>query len=288
MRIAVAVVVGCVLLSFGPAARAEEAPRKRDEVCLDGCNFVFEKCQAKAGPKGDGRCSVEVVRCKKECPYETVEVPAVPTAKSQQRCVDDCRDAYKKCQGLAANRAGGNCQAEDMRCEKACPKPPEPVVAAAPTPASGSAATSATASDAAAAPPVAAPAPAVPAKPRRAARVEGAAAPAPISATPAVPAGERAGATAPTVRSEAVTPPAVAPTEASPAVARPAQSERGFFGKLACFFRSCEPAGSTPCLQQCSTAYDQCRAQESKRGGECNTRLMRCRQSCREPAPAAP
>ncbi|MEO6025989.1 MAG: hypothetical protein ABIR79_03880, partial [Candidatus Binatia bacterium] len=61
--------------------------------------------------------------------------------------------------------------------------------------------------------------------------------------------------------------------------------ERGFFGTIGCFFVSCEPAGSSPCLQQCASSYDECHMRESKRGGECNTRLMNCRESCRDAAP---
>jgi hypothetical protein len=72
-----------------------------------------------------------------------------------------------------------------------------------------------------------------------------------------------------------------APGEAR-AAARPEQGERGFFEKLGCFFRSCEPTGSTPCLDACAKAYDECHASESKRGGECSTRLMHCRQGCRD------
>lgn len=281
MRIVVAVVVGIVLCGSGHMARAGQPPRQRSERCLDSCNFVFEKCQAHRGPKGAVYCNRDVVLCKKECPYEAVEDTAVPTEKSHRTCVDACRASYSACQGRAESKRGGSCAADDMRCEKACPKP-EPEVAAAPPPAPPSE----PGRESVAAP--AAPAPKAKSRPRRAARVEGAAAPAPASATPAATVGERAGATAPTVRSEAVTPPAAAPTEASTAAARPAQNERGFFGKIVCFFRSCEPAGSIPCLQQCATVYDQCHAQESKRGGECNTRLMHCRQGCRDAAPAAP
>ena len=113
-------------------------------------------------------------------------------------------------------------------------------------------------------------------KPRAAARVEGAAAPAPMSAPPAAARGE----VAPTVRSEAVAPPAKAQAEASETGVRPAGSKRGFWGTLKCFFVACEREASTPCLDQCATAYDECRVHESKRGGECNTRLMNCRQSC--------
>jgi len=284
MRIAVAVVVGVMLCGSGQMARADQAPRQRSETCLDSCNFVFEKCQLHQGPKGAVYCNRNVVRCKKECPYEAVTDTAVPTEKSHRTCIDACRDTYKTCQGRAESKRGGSCAADDMRCEKTCPKP-EPEVVAAP-PSAPSVAVDGTP---VAAPAVsAAPAPAVKSQPRRAARVEGAAAPAPASATSAATAGERAGATAPTVRSEAVTPPAPAPAEASTAAARPAQNERGFFGKIVCFFRSCEPAGSIPCLQQCATLYDQCHAQESKRGGECNTRLMHCRQGCRDAVPAAP
>jgi len=282
MRIAVAVVVGVVLLSSGHTVRAAEAPRQRSEACLDSCNFAFEKCQASEGVKPTGRCNINVVRCKNECPYEAVEATTVPTAKSHYKCIDACRATYKACQGRAESKRGGACAADDMRCEKACPKP-EPSVAAAAPPAPPT-----TSGDDSAAAPVAPAAPAleVKSKPRRAARVEGAAAPAPASAPPVAEVGERAGASAPTVRSGAVTPPATAPTEASTAVARPAQSERGFFGRLGCFFVSCEPAGSIPCLEQCATAYDDCHARESKRGGECNTRLMHCRQGCRDAVPA--
>jgi pyruvate/2-oxoglutarate dehydrogenase complex dihydrolipoamide acyltransferase (E2) component len=281
MRIAVAVVVGVVLLSSGHTARAAEPPRQRNETCIDSCNFAFEKCLTREGAKPTGRCDVNVVRCKNECPYEVVEVPTVPTAKSHQRCVDACRATYKKCENLAdSNRQGGRCAADDMRCEKACPKP-EPEVAAEPPPAppveAGGMPVAAPAAPAAPAVPV----PEVKSQPRRAARVEGAAAPAPAV-------GERAGATAPTVRSEGSTPPAAAPAEASAAAAHPAQSERGFFGKLGCFFHSCEAPGSTPCLKECGIVYDVCRTRESKRGGECNTRLMHCRQDCRDAAPTAP
>jgi len=283
MRIAVAVVVGIVLLSSGHAVRANEAPRHRNENCLDSCDFAFEKCQAREGAKGTGRCHTSVVRCKNECPYEAAADPtAPPTDQSHRKCVGTCRDTFKKCRGRAENKRGGACEADDMRCEKACPKP-EPEVAEAPPPAAPAEAGGA---------PVAAPAapvavaPAVK-KPRRAARVEGVAAPAPASATPAAVMGEHPGASAPTVRSEAAASSATAPAGASTAVARPAQSERGFFGKLGCFFHSCEPAGSIPCLEGCATAYDDCHARESKRGGECNTRLMHCRQSCRDATPAA-
>lgn len=263
MRIAVAVVVGLVLSVSSHGVHAEEARRERSERCLEICNFDFEKCSKAEGPKGPGRCNIDVVRCKNACPFVTVEEPVVPTAVSHQRCVDRCRKTYETCLRQAENKTtGGKCAADDMRCEQACPKPPE--VVAVPSPP--------------------APAAAVPAATKPlAARVEGAAAPAPAAATsmPAVPA---VGADVPPptgVRSEAVAAPATAPAGASATAARPAQAERGFFATLGCFFVACEPAGSTPCLQQCGKSYDECLPRESgKRGGECNTRLMNCRQAC--------
>jgi hypothetical protein len=271
MRIAVAVVAGVVALgSMSSAVHAAEARRQRSEYCIDGCNLAFERCQAQKSAKDNGRCNIDAVKCKNDCPFETIEEPAVPTAQSHGRCVDACRDTYKKCLGKAENKRGGNCAADDVRCEQACPKPPAEVAAVPP---GGSPEASAK-------------------KPKRAARVEGAAAPAPPAATPAAPIVERVAAPPPAAvperaapaaaRSEAVTPPAE-----SAAAARPEPQERGFFAKIGCFFYACDKAGSTPCLDQCATAYDECRMRESKRGGECNTRLMNCRQSCRDAAPAA-
>src|SRR5262245_19607178 len=92
---------------------------------------------------------------------------------------------------------------------------------------------------------------------------------------------------APSAQSQAVAPPAAAPVEPSEAAARPAPQERGFFATLGCFFVSCDQPGSTPCLKQCSAAYDECRMRESKRGGECNTHLMHCRKGCSEAPDAA-
>jgi hypothetical protein len=284
MRIAVAVVIGAVVLSSsGHTVWAAEAPRPRSENCLDGCDFLFDKCQAREGAKSTGRCHIDVVRCKNECPYEAPADPnAPPTVRSHNQCVDACRGVYKKCLGRAENKRNGSCAADDMRCEKACPKPaPEPELVEAPP------AAPAGEPGAAAAPGPAAPR-AVrvvePVKPKKSLRVEGVAAPAPVTATPAVATREIAAAP------PAVAPPAAAPAEPSSEAARPVQSERGFWGTLGCFFRSCEPAGSTPCLQGCANSYDQCRAHESKRGGECQTRLMHCRQSCRDaqvpPVPA--
>jgi hypothetical protein len=281
----VAVVVGCVLVSLGHVVRAEDAPRRRSEICLDGCNLAFERCQTHEGVKPTGRCHVEVVKCKNDCPFELPPDPtAPPTAKTHQRCIDDCRDTYKKCLGRSENKRGGKCQADDVRCEKACPKPPEEV-AAVPAGAGEGAAPGA---------PVAAP---VPPPAKRKMRIEGAAAPAPISATPVPPPAappppvvQRQPVPVATVRSADVAPPASAPPIAASApVAASAEAahpepaeERGFFGNLKCFFVSCEPLGSTPCLKGCGVAYDECRALESKRGGECNTRLMNCRKDCRD------
>lgn len=273
MRIVGVVVAGIALLCSTWDVHAAEPKRERSEKCLEICNFDFEKCTASEGPKGHGRCNIDVVRCKNACPFETVEVPAVPTVKSHQRCIDDCRETYNKCLGKPENKNGGNCAAEDMRCEKACPVPPEVAAAASTAPAA----------DGSQPAPAAAPAPRK--KPRRAARVEGAAAPAPAPAPPAPPIVERVETPPPTVRSEGVTPPAPAPAAPAAAAARPAQQERGFFGKLGCFFVSCDPVGSSPCLQQCGFDYDECSARESKRGGECNTRLMHCRKACSNAAP---
>jgi hypothetical protein len=283
MRIVVAVVVGCVLLSLGHVARAEDAPRRRSEICLDGCNLAFDRCQAHEGVKPTGRCHIAAVKCKNDCPFELPPDPtAPPTVASHERCVSDCRDTYKKCLGGAESRRGGKCQADDVRCEKACPKPPEETAA---VPAS-------TGEGGAPGAPVA-PAP-VPTPAKRKMRVEGAAAPAPISATPAAPPApivQRQPAPVPTVRSADVAPSSSAPVGASAPVsasaaaprAEPAE-KRGFFGNLKCFFVSCEPPGSTACLKGCGVAYDECRALESKRGGECNTRLMNCRKDCRDAA----
>jgi len=275
MRIVGVAVVGILLLCSAFDARADEPKRERSEKCVEICNFDFEKCTANAGPKGHGRCNIDVVRCKNACPFETIEEPAVPTAKSHQRCVDGCRDVYQKCLAKPENKSsGGTCAADDMRCEKACPAPPEPEVAGVPPGAPSADGTQA--APAAKAPP--------PAKPRRAARVEGHAAPAPAAATPAPPVVERVEAPPSTVRSEAVTPPSEAPV-APAAAARPAQEERGFFATLGCFFVSCDPVGSTPCLQRCGADFDQCQVRESKRGGECSTRLMHCRKACSAAAP---
>ena len=272
MRIVGAVVVGILLLSTAFDARADEPKRERSEKCLEICNFDFEKCSEREGPKGHGRCNIDAVRCKNACPFETIEEPAVPTAKSHQRCIDRCRETYESCLGKVENKAGGNCAAEDMRCEKACLPPPE--VAAVPP--GGAAVDGAQPAPAAQPPPKA--------KRRRAARVEGQAAPAPAPAPAAAPVVERVETPPPTVRSEAAAP-AEAPVPPA-AAARPAQAERGFFGKLGCFFVACDPPGSTPCLQQCGVDYDECQPRESKRGGECSTRLMHCRKACSEAAPA--
>lgn len=279
MRIVVAVVVGVVLASGVHAASAAEAKRQRSENCLDSCNFAFEKCQAGQSSKSGGRCNIEAVKCKNACPYETVEEPAVPTEKSHGRCIDACRLVFKKCSGQAENKHGGNCAADDVRCEQACPKPPPPPpeMVEVPPPAGSPPGT----------PPLVVPAPVATARPKRAGRVEGAAAPAPVSATPAVvpvPV-ERPVGSPPAVRSEPAVPPAAAAS--AEGVVHPVPKERGFFGTLGCFFVSCEPAGSTPCLKQCAAAYDECHVRESKRGGECNTRLMSCRQGCSNAAPAA-
>ncbi len=276
MRIVGAVVVALVLFGSGHV-RAEEPKRERSERCLEICDFDFEKCSKAEGPKGPGRCNIDVVRCKNACPFVTIEEPAVPTAKSHQRCVDRCRDTYAKCLADPKNKSGGNCAADDMRCERACPAPPE-VAEVAPV-APGVDGQPAAGAPAAAAPPRKK-------KARRAARVEGSAAPAPLPAPAAPPpVVERTGTPPPTVRSEAAAAPATAPV-APAAAAGPAQQERGFFGKLGCFFVSCEPAGSTPCLQQCAADYDECLPLESKRGGECATRLMNCRKACSAAAPA--
>src|SRR6185436_10791092 len=179
-----------------------DAPRRRSEVCLDGCNLGFERCQAREGAKPTGRCHIEAVKCKNDCPFELPPDPtAPPTAKSHARCVDDCRDIYKKCLGRSESKRGGKCQADDVRCEKACPKPPEEVAAPATT---GEGAAAAGAPAAVAAPPPA----------KRKMRVEGAAAPAPLSATPvpppppAAPVVQRQPAPVPTIRSADVAPPA--------------------------------------------------------------------------------
>jgi hypothetical protein len=276
MKIAVAVVVGVALLGAVGVVHAYDSKSTRSELCLDDCNFAFDKCQVREGSKGAkaGRCNIEVVRCKNACPQAAPEDTTVPTIKSHAKCIDRCRADYMACQAQPVNKRGGNCAAEDMRCEKACPAPPPPPetapveAAVEPDSPAGTA-------------PVPAPraVPVVePKKPKRAARVEGAAAPAPASATPAAAVVEPA----PQVRREAGTPPAAEPAAAAPATAatRPSQEKRGFFATLGCFFVSCEPEGSTPCLKQCATAYDECHAHESKRGGECNTRLMHCRQGC--------
>ncbi len=278
MRIAVAVVVGIVLSACvlgGSVARAEEPRRERSENCLETCNFYFDKCQQKQGSKNDGRCNIDVVRCKNECPFVTIEEPAVPTAKSHQRCIDACTLDFKKCTGKAENKRGGTCSADNVRCAQACPKPPPPppeMVAVPPPPGSPPGT-----------PPQIVPAPAPTARPKRAVRVEGAAAPAPVTATPVyvpLPVARPTSATVPSARSEAVAEPAAAPVEPSRDAARATPEERGFFGTLKCFFVACEKAGSTPCLTQCNAAYDECHMRESKRGGECNTRLMNCRQGC--------
>jgi hypothetical protein len=278
MRIAGAVVVGVVLLLCGQVASAAEARRERSEVCLETCNYDFDKCQARQGSKANGRCNIDAVRCKNACPFVTVEEPAVPTEKSHERCLDACRLTFKKCSARPENKSGGPCAADDVRCEQACPKPPPPppeMVQIPPPPGSPPGT-----------PPVVVPAPAATARPKRAGRVEGAAAPAAVSATPAYIPIERPPAPAPSARSESATPPAAVPAEASATGAHPAPQERGFFATLGCFFVSCEPAGSTPCLKQCADTYDECHMRESKRGGECNTRLMNCRQSCSAaPAP---
>jgi len=267
------VVVGVVVLGSGSAVFAAEARRQRSEYCTESCNVVFERCQSQKGSKNDSLCNVDVVRCKNACPFETIEEPAIPTARSNQRCIDTCRETYKKCLGHAASKRSGRCAADDVRCEQACPKPPE--VVAVPPPGSPAAAGSDGAPGAA---PVAAPAPVKKAK--RGLRVEGGAAPAPISPTPVVVPQPPAAAPPATVKSEAVTPPAD-----TAAAARPEPKERGFFGTLGCFFVACEPSGSPLCLQQCASSYDECHMRESKRGGECNTRLMHCRDSCRDAAP---
>ena len=264
-------VTALVVLCSARHATAAEAKPPRSESCLELCNWRFEKCHAQeSSKKANSRCDIEIVKCKNECPPEPADTSAVPTERTHTKCVDSCREVYKKCLGRPENKRGGPCAADDIRCEQACPKPPEaeavapaPSGAGAPPPAPG----------AAAAPP---PAAAKPKRPRAAARVEGAAAPAPVSATPAAARGE----VAPTVRSEAVAPPAKAGAEASETAVRPAGTERGFWGTLKCFFVACERQASTPCLEQCATAYDECHPRESKRGGECNTRLMKCRQSC--------
>jgi hypothetical protein len=275
MRIAVAVVVGVAVLGSVSAVCAAEPRRQRSEYCLDGCDLAFERCQARTSAKANSRCDIEAVKCKNDCPFETIEEPAVPTAQSHQRCVDACRDTYKKCLGRAENKRDGNCAADDVRCEQACPKPP-PEVAAVPAGAPAAGGTSTTTGA-----PAAASAPSAPstgdrvAPPREPIVPERAAAAPPPAAVP-----ERA--TPPAARSEALAPPAE-----SAAAARPAPQERGFFAKIGCFFYACEKASATtPCLDGCVTAYDECRAKESKRGGECNTRLMKCRQSCRDTAPA--
>ena len=266
LRTVAAVVTGMVLLCSARLATAADAKPPRSESCLELCNWRFEKCQAQESSKKSGsRCNIDIVKCKQECPPEPADTSAVPTERTHTKCVDACRATYKTCLGKAENKHGGPCAADDIRCEQACPKPPAAEAAA---PAPGTAGTTA-----GAAPP---PAPAQPKKPRVAARVEGAAAPAPLSATPAAARNE----VAPTVRSEAVAPPAKAPAEASEAAVRPTSAKRGFWGTLKCFFVACEREASTPCLDQCATAYDECRVHESKRGGECNTRLMNCRQSC--------
>ena len=287
MRIVAAVVVGAVLFCTGHAASAAEARRQRSERCIEICNFTFEQCQKDTNSKRSEQCNIDAVRCKNACPFETIEEPAIPTATSHARCLDVCRTTYKKCTQKAANKGGGSCAADDVRCEQACPKPPEAAVAeGAPGAPAGAPGSGVTGSGVA---PAAAPVK----KPKRGNRIEGAAAPAPISPTPVVAPRERAVQPAPApeapaaapARSEAVAPAAPAPAPAA-AAARPEPEKRGFFATLGCFFVACEPAGSTPCLQQCGNAYDECKVRESKRGGECNTRLMNCRKTCSEAAPA--
>ncbi|MCC6847427.1 MAG: hypothetical protein IT294_02910 [Deltaproteobacteria bacterium] len=287
MRIVAAVVAGAVLLASGSAANAAEAQRQRSEKCLEICNFTFEQCRKDTGPKASGRCDIDIVRCKNACPFVTIEEPAVPTAMSHQRCIDRCQETYQKCLRRPENKRGGNCAADDVRCEQACPKPPEPAVAAGAPAAEGG--------GSGAAPAAATP----PKKVKRGLRIEGAAAPAPISPPPVVapaerpvPAAEYPAGSVP-ARGEAVPPAAIAPASAAPAAAAPAAAaaapaaaahpqpaERGFWATLGCFFVQCEQPGMTPCLKQCGDAYDQCRVRESKRGGECNTRLMNCRKDC--------
>jgi len=278
MRIAVAVVVGVVLALGVRAAGAEEARQQRSEDCLTLCNYQFDRCQARSSSKQSDRCNLEAVKCKNACPYETIEQPTPPTEKSHDRCIEGCRQTFKKCSAKPENKRGGPCAADDVRCEKACPKPPPPppeMVEVPPPPGSppGTA-------------PVVVPVPTGTPRPPRAARVEGAAAPAPVSATPVLVPYARPAPAPSGVRSEAAAPPAAAPAPASPDAVRPAPKERGFFATLGCFFVACEPEGTTPCLKQCAAAYDECHARESKRGGECSTRLMNCRQGCSAVAPA--
>jgi hypothetical protein len=282
MKIAVAVVVGVVLLSFGHVASAAEARRQRNERCLETCNFAFDKCQGRQGSKAGGRCNIEAVRCKNACPFETIEEPAVPTERSHQRCVDDCQLIYKKCLGRAENKSGGTCAAADVRCERGCPKPPPEMVEVPPPPGSPPGT-----------PPMMVPVVEPTARPKRGPRIEGPAGPAPVSATPVavpseriVPSAPSVGA-APGVRSEGAAAPSPVAAESTTAV-HATPKERGFLGTLGCFFVSCEQPGSSPCLQQCGIAYDECHVRESKRGGECNTRLMNCRKDCSAAAPAAP
>lgn len=281
MRIVAAVVVGAVLLCMGHPASAAEARRQRSERCIEICNFTFEQCLKETSAKANGQCNIDAVRCKNACPFETIEEPAIPTATSHARCLDACRNTFKKCTQKAANKGGGNCAAADVRCEQACPKPPEAAAAEA-APGAPAGAAGATGSGVA---------PAAVKKPKRGNRIEGAAAPAPISPTPVVAPRERTVQPAPDApaaapaHSEAVAPAAPAPAPAA-AAAHPEPEKRGFFATLGCFFVACEPAGSTPCLQQCGSAYDECKVRESKRGGECNTRLMNCRKACSDAAPA--
>ncbi len=270
LRTVAVVVTGMVLLCSARLATAADTRPPRSESCLEVCNWQFEKCRTQeSSKKPNSRCNIDVVKCKNGCPAQPPDTSAVPTERTHTKCVDACREVYQKCLRRPENKHGGPCAADDVRCEQACPQPPPEVAAPAPSGAAGAAATT----TGAAAPP---PSAAKPKKPRAAARVEGAAAPAPVSATPAATRGE----VAPTVRSEAVAPPAKAPAEASQTGVRPAGAGRGFWGTLKCFFVACEREASTPCLDQCATAYDECHVHESKRGGECSTRLMNCRQSC--------
>jgi hypothetical protein len=84
MRIAVAVVVGVVVMGSVSAGFAAEARRQRAEYCVDGCKPRLRALSgAERARKDNSRCNIEAVKCKNDCPFETIEEPRRPDRAEQ-------------------------------------------------------------------------------------------------------------------------------------------------------------------------------------------------------------
>jgi hypothetical protein len=298
MRIATMVLT--VVLCAAAVAAAEDHGTPRDGLfCSERCDADYQSCMRWRRGKGSGDCPGVFVRCRDACASPAARA-AAKRAEPPPSCREACQADFDGCLRRDNGKHSDACAKSIIVCRNGCPEEP-PAAASAPVPArvdepqhAAPTAPAAGANAAADEPQHAAPAtpPAVGNRAADAPAIGPAAGKVPPSAPPrnggkSPKAARGVGKAADGARSStsiaATADPAPSSAVAVPASGRrPSALSRAWCALTgSCGTRAAK--GPVSCDDACTEAYDTCIAHEDpKRGGECATSSVRCRQGCAE------